>query len=170
MALFRGLFDFFLNDNKLDEKLGLTEKQKRLIQNTWATVRKDEVSVGVALVLAYFKQYPESQKQFKSFKDIPLDDLAKNKKFQAHCVNIVSTLGKLIEQMHDPELMEASLINFTEKHKIRGQTKMHFENLKQVMLDLFPTLFGKQYTPDVQEAWKKMLDLIYSKIYQVYAN
>lgn len=52
MALFRGLFDFFLNDNKLDEKLGLTEKQKRLIQNTWATVRKDEVSVGVALVLA----------------------------------------------------------------------------------------------------------------------
>lgn len=38
------------------------------------------------------------------------------------------------------------------------------------MLDLFPTLFGKQYTPDVQEAWKKMLDLIYSKIYQVYAN
>ena len=52
MALFRGLFDFFLNDNKLDEKLGLTEKQKKLVQNTWAIVRKDEVSVGVALLLA----------------------------------------------------------------------------------------------------------------------
>jgi len=50
--MFRGLFDFFLNDNKLDEKLGLTEKQKRLVQNTWAIVRKDEVSIGVALVLA----------------------------------------------------------------------------------------------------------------------
>jgi len=52
MAWFRSMFDFFLNDNKLDEKLGLTEKQKRLVQNTWAIVRKDEVSVGVALVLA----------------------------------------------------------------------------------------------------------------------
>lgn len=52
MALFRNLFDFFLTNNKLDEKLGLTEKQKRLVQNTWATISKDEVSAGVALVLA----------------------------------------------------------------------------------------------------------------------
>lgn len=170
MALFRNLFDFFLNDNKLDEKLGLTEKQKRLVQNTWAIVRKDEVSVGVALVLTYFKQYPEAQKEFKAFKDVPLNELEKNKRFQAHCANIVATLGKVIEQMHDPELMEASLINFAEKHKNRGQTPKQFENLKQIMLDSFPLLFGKQYTSDVQEAWKKMLDLIYSKIYQVYEN
>jgi len=33
----------------------------------------------------------------------------------------------VIEQMHDPELMEASLINFTEKHKVRGQTPEQFE-------------------------------------------
>jgi len=170
MALFRGLFDFFLNDNKLDEKLGLTEKQKRLVQNTWAIVQKDEVSVGVTLVLAFFKQYPESQKEFKSFKDISLDELSKNKRFQAHCANIVATLGKVIEQMYDPELMEATLINFTEKHKNRGQTQKHFENLKQLMLELFPSVFGKQYTPEVQEAWKKMMDLIYSKIYQVYVD
>ncbi|XP_011170918.1 cytoglobin-2 isoform X2 [Solenopsis invicta] len=166
MALFRGLFDFFLNDNKVDEKLGLTEKQKRLVQNTWAIVRKDEVSIGVALVLAYFKQYPEAQKEFKAFKDVPIDELSKNKRFQAHCANIVATIGKVIEQMHDPELMEASVINFTEKHKNRGQTQKQFENLKQMMLDVFPSVFGKQYTPEVQEAWKKMLDLIYSKIYQ----
>ncbi|XP_071568688.1 globin 1 [Temnothorax nylanderi] len=170
MALFRNLFDFVLNDNKLDEKLGLTEKQKRLVQNTWATVRKDEVSVGVTLVLAYFKQYPEAQKEFKSFKDVPLDELSKNKRFQAHCANIVATLGKLIEQMHDPELMEATLINFTEKHKNRGQTPKQFEELKQLMLELFPSLFGKQYTSDVQEAWKKTLDLIFTKINQVYVD
>ncbi|XP_018396998.1 PREDICTED: cytoglobin-2 [Cyphomyrmex costatus] len=170
MALFRGLFDFFLNDNKLDEKLGLTEKQKRLVQNTWAIVRKDEVSVGVALLLAFFKKYPESQNEFKSFKDVPLDELPKNKRFQAHCVNVIATLGKVIEQMHDPELMEASLINFTEKHKVRGQTPQQFENLKQMILEAFPSVFGKQYTSEVQEAWKKTLDLIFLKISQVYTN
>ncbi|XP_012523504.1 globin [Monomorium pharaonis] len=167
MALFRGLFDFFQSDSKLDEKLGLTEKQKRLVQNTWAMARKDEVAVGVAVVLAYFKKYPEAQKEFKSFKDVPLDELSKNKRFQAHCANIIVTLGNVIEQMHDPELMEASVINFTEKHKNRGQTQTQFENLKQIMLDSFPTLFGKHYTPEVQEAWKKTLDLIFSKMYQV---
>lgn len=166
----RILFDFVNDDYKVDEKLGLTEKQKRLVQNTWAIVRKDEVSVGVALVLAYFKKYPESQKEFKAFKDIPIDELSKNKRFQAHCVNVIATLGKAIEQMNDSELMEASVINFTEKHKIRGQTQKHFEHLKEVILDAFPSLFGKQYTPETQEAWKKTLDLIFSKIYQVYTD
>ncbi|XP_018346908.1 PREDICTED: cytoglobin-2 [Trachymyrmex septentrionalis] len=168
--MFQTLLDALLNDNKLDEKLGLTGKQKRLVQNTWAIVRKDEVSVGVALVLAFFKQYPESKKEFKSFKDVPLDELPKNKRFQAHCINIVATLGKVIEQMHDPELMEATLINFTEKHKARGQTPEQFENLKQVILEAFPSLFGKHYTSDVQEAWKKTLDLIFSRICQVYTD
>lgn len=52
MALLR-MFGFFLNDNKLDEKTGMTEKQKRLVQNTWNIVRKDEVSSGIAIMLAW---------------------------------------------------------------------------------------------------------------------
>jgi len=53
MALFRGLFDFFQNDNKLDEKTGMTGKQKKLVQNTWVILRKDEISSGVAIMLAW---------------------------------------------------------------------------------------------------------------------
>lgn len=52
MALFRGLFNFFLDDSKVDEKIGMTEKQKRLVQNTWAIARKDEVSAGLAVMIA----------------------------------------------------------------------------------------------------------------------
>jgi len=74
-----------------------------------------------------FKQYPEYQKQFKLFKDVPIDELPKNKRFQAHCVNIISAISKLIEQMCDPELMQATLINLIEKHKNRGQTQEQFE-------------------------------------------
>ncbi|XP_029169534.1 cytoglobin-2 [Nylanderia fulva] len=170
MALFRGLFNFFLDDSKLDEKIGMTEKQKRLVQNTWAIARKDEVSAGVAVMNAFFKQYPEYQQQFKSFKDIPFEELPKNKRFQAHCASIISTISKLIEQMYDPELMQASLINLIEKHKNRGQTLEQFENLKQLLLVLFPSLFGKQYTPEAQEAWKKMLDLIFTTINDIYKS
>ncbi|XP_072748112.1 globin 1 isoform X2 [Anoplolepis gracilipes] len=170
MALLRGLFNFFLDDSKLDEKIGMTEKQKRLVQNTWAIARKDEVSVGLAIMIALFKQYPEYQKQFKSFKDMPLDELPKNKRFQAHCASIIATFTKLIEQMCDPELMEATLINLIEKHKNRGQTRQQFDNLRELLLSLFPSLFGKQYTPEAQEAWKKLLDLIYSVIHEVYKN
>jgi hypothetical protein len=90
---------------------------------------------------SYFKQYPEAQKEFKAFNDVPIDELSKNKRFQAHCANIVATLGKVIEQMHDPELMEASVINFTEKHKNRGQTQKQFEVSKCLSSCLLHSFF-----------------------------
>lgn len=51
MALLR-LFGFSLDDNKLDEKTGMTGKQKKLVQNTWSVIRKDEVASGTAVMLA----------------------------------------------------------------------------------------------------------------------
>ncbi|XP_020288539.1 cytoglobin-2 [Pseudomyrmex gracilis] len=166
--MFRGLLDFITNDNKVDEKLGMTEKQKKIVQNTWATVRKDPVSSGIAIMHALFTEHPEYQNQFKAFKDMPFDELAKNKKFQAHCANIVSAISGAIDQLHDPTLMEATLLSLAERHKNRGQKLEHFQNLKQVMINLLPTVFGKQYTPEAQEAWKKILDLMFSTFGQVY--
>lgn len=167
MALLR-LFGFFTDDNKLDEKTGMTEKQKRLVQNTWGIIRKDEVTSGVAVMLALFTQYPETRKEFRLFKDMPLDELPKNKRFQAHCANVISTFSSAIDYVRDPELMEASLLSLIERHKARGQTRQHFENLRLVLENLYPTIFGKQYTPEVKEAWKKMFDYVFAIFYRVY--
>ncbi|EZA60245.1 hypothetical protein DMN91_010510 [Ooceraea biroi] len=171
MALFRGLLDIFASEaNKVDGRTGMTEKQKRLVQNTWAIVRKDEVSSGVAIMLALFTEYPEYQKQFKLFKDVPFDELPKNKRFQAHSANVVSALSSVIHQIHDPALMEATLLSLADRHKARGQTEEQFQNLKKVMANLFPSVLGRQYTPEVQEAWRKMLDLLFSTLCRVYKN
>ena len=40
------------NDNAVDSATGLTARQKKLVQNTWAAVRKDPVSSGVAVMIA----------------------------------------------------------------------------------------------------------------------
>lgn len=44
-----GLFE---NDNKVDETTGLTMRQKKLVQNTWGTLRKNPVGTGVTLMTA----------------------------------------------------------------------------------------------------------------------
>ena len=38
------------NDNAVDAKIGLTVKQKKIIQSTWAIVRKDPIANGVAIM------------------------------------------------------------------------------------------------------------------------
>lgn len=52
MGTFLRLFGISSDDNRIDQATGLTEKQKKLVQNTWAVIRKDEVGSGVAVMTA----------------------------------------------------------------------------------------------------------------------
>ncbi|XP_015434048.1 PREDICTED: globin [Dufourea novaeangliae] len=169
METFLRLFGISSNDNRIDQATGLTEKQKRLVQNTWAVVRKDEVGSGIAVMTAFFNKYPETQRQFSAFKDIPLNELPNNKRFQAHCTSVITALSNVIDSLHDPGLMEASLIGLAERHKKRGQRKVEFQNLKDVILEVLHQALRKQFTPEVTEAWDKTLNAVFTKIYQVYA-
>ncbi|XP_017791067.1 PREDICTED: globin-like isoform X1 [Habropoda laboriosa] len=115
------------DDNRIDQATGLTERQKKLVQNTWAVIRKDEVGSGIAVMTALFKKYPEYQRYFTAFMDTPLNELPANKRFQAHCASVITALNNVIDSLHDPGLMEASLIGLAERHKKRGQTKEEFQ-------------------------------------------
>ncbi|XP_076299292.1 globin-like [Lasioglossum baleicum] len=167
MGAFLRFFGISTDDNRVDQATGLTEKQKKLVHNTWAVIRKDEVGSGVAVMSAFLTKYPEYQQYFEPFKDIPVTELPANKRFQAHCAGIIAALNTVIDSLHDPGLMEASLISLAERHKKRGQKKEEFQNLKEVIMEVLRQALGKQFTPEVAEAWSKTLEAAFSKIYQV---
>lgn len=81
----------------------------------------------LVILFRFFKTYPEYQRYFSAFADVPFDELPANKRFQAHCVSVITALNSVIDSLHDPGLMEASLISLGERHKRRGQTKEEFE-------------------------------------------
>ncbi|XP_003707185.1 globin 1 [Megachile rotundata] len=170
MDSFLRLLGISSDDNRIDQATGLTEKQKKLVQNTWSIIRKDEVGAGVLVMCAFFKKYPSYVQYFEAFKDIPLDQLPDNKRFQAHCASVIAALNNVIDSLHDPGLMEASLTGLAERHKNRGQKKEEFQNLKEVILQVLRQALGKQFTPEVAEAWNKTLDVAFTKIYQVYES
>ncbi|XP_033337854.1 cytoglobin-2 [Megalopta genalis] len=170
MASILRYFGYLAEDNRLDEATGLTDRQKRLVQNTWTVIKKDQVNSGVAVMIAYFTKYPVYQQEFQPFKDMPLPELPANKKFQAHCANIIAALNSVIDSLHDPGLMDANLIMLAERHKNRGQTEQQFQDMKQVILDVFRQILGKQFTPEVAEAWNITVERTFSKICNVLAN
>ncbi|CAK9834328.1 unnamed protein product [Anthophora retusa] len=170
MGTFLRFLGISTDDNRIDQATGLTERQKKLVQNTWAVIRKDEVGSGVAVMTAYFKKYPDYQRYFTAFMDTPLNELSANKRFQAHCASIITALNNVIDFLHDPGLMEASLIGLAERHKKRGQTEEQFQNLKEVILEVLRQALGRQFTTEVAEAWSKTLDVVFTKIYQVLAS
>ncbi|KAI4495508.1 hypothetical protein M0802_008722 [Mischocyttarus mexicanus] len=159
------MFGLWTNDSKLDEKLGLTEGQKKLVQNTWAIIKKDQVASGVAVMLAYFKKHPEHQQSFKPFKDMSLEELPGNKRFQAHCAGIIATISSAIDSLQDFDLLVANIEIFTERHRKRGQKVNEFEDLKPVVAEVLKEAIGEEYTPEVEEAWAKTLDVFFATVY-----
>lgn len=167
MGTFLRFLGFWSNDLKVDEATGLTERQKKLVQNTWAVIKKDQVASGTAVMLTYFKEYPQYQQYFESFKNVPLDELQNNKRFQAHCASIIAAISNVIDSLNDVGLLEANIITLAERHKKRGQTKEEFENLKTVMTNVLRQALGKQYTLEVSDAWDKTLNVMFLKIYEI---
>ncbi|XP_011497852.1 PREDICTED: globin [Ceratosolen solmsi marchali] len=158
------------NDSAVDPGIGLTARQKKLVQNTWAIVRKDPIVNGMAIMIAFFKKYPEYQKLFSAFKDVALEELSANKKFQAHCLNVVTALNNIIDSINDLALLEANLLGIGERHHRRGQTKEQFLNLKDVILDVLRQKLGAKFTCETSVAWSKTIDAVIDGIFQSFTT
>lgn len=158
------------DDHILDTTCGLTGREKRLVRETWSVLRVNSINTGVAIMTRYFKKYPQYHKVFIAFKDIPVDELPANKKFQAHCQNIMSTLSNAFDALNDIDLMEAILHTAGERHDRRGQTRQQFIDLKGVMMEVMRDALKMKFSPEVEAAWDKTIDVAFSKIFEKFEH
>lgn len=57
---------------------------------------------------------------------MPLDELAENKRFQAHSSSVVTALNNVIDSLNDTGLLVANLTALGERHGRRGLKEEHF--------------------------------------------
>lgn len=116
-----------------DKTTGLTSRDRYLVRITWKEARSNPVQLGVDLLvelvysyLIYFfceilypfrflDKYPEYIKMFP-FRNLPPEKFPEDKKFQAHCANIIFTLGALIESLDNPDVLVEMLKKSGESH------------------------------------------------------
>ncbi|KAK9309244.1 hypothetical protein QLX08_000996 [Tetragonisca angustula] len=154
----------YSDSDTVDSKVGLTKREKRLVRETWNIVRVHSVEAGVAIMASYFRRYPQYHQVFPAFKHVPVDELADNKKFQAHCQNIMSTLSNSIDALDDVDLMDAILHSTGERHGRRGQGTQEFIDLKGAMIEVMKDTLKSKFSTDVEAAWSKTIDILFSKI------
>ncbi|XP_008546778.1 globin [Microplitis mediator] len=154
------------NEDAVDPVTGLSGREIKLVQSTWAIASKDPVGSGIAIMSGFFERYPEYQSFFPGFKDVPLKDLPGNKRFQAHAVSVITALNSTIDALSDVGLLEATLVTLGERHGKRGQTAQQFLHLKLVVMDVLRQTLGNKFTKETEEAWTKTLDAAYTHIFK----
>lgn len=72
------------------------------------------------------KKYPEYQKYFKAFESVPYEELAENKRFQAHSASVITGLNNVIDSLNDTGLLVANLTALGERHGRRSVKEEQF--------------------------------------------
>uniref|UniRef100_A0A1W7RAG4 Globin C, coelomic n=1 Tax=Hadrurus spadix TaxID=141984 RepID=A0A1W7RAG4_9SCOR len=145
-----------------DSKLGLTLREKEGIKIVWASVRKNMKGNGVEILVKFFTVYPDYQKLFRAFADVPLSELKQNKKLIAHATSVIYSLSSLVESLDDVENLKELTIKISESHLPRGVSKQQFAELGKVIVEFFEEKLGKLLTPAAKTGWEKLLGVVAS--------
>jgi len=147
----------------VNPKSGFSPRDIYNVRKSWKKVSADGVASGTELLLRYFTAHPQYKSYFKMFKNIPNDDLRTNIQFNAHALNIITTLTAIIDKLEEPDLAAAMSKKIGASHQPRHLTEVHFNDLKVVLVQLFIEVF--KFDAETMKSWVKVVTFIYTNAF-----
>ncbi|CAL8148411.1 unnamed protein product [Orchesella dallaii] len=142
----------------------LTPEEEKSIRDTWALVSPDLKGNGIKFFIHFFTGYPEYQKLFRGFADVPLDKLPENKRLQAHAFTVLNAINGLVDNLDDPDVLTELLLKTGRNHARRKLRRGDFENLKTSLLEFLGKALKSHWSPEAENAWTKLLSVMVDKI------
>lgn len=142
----------------VDEKTGLTPRQKQIVKDTWDVVKLDIKVNGVDLFIMYFQKHPHYQKVFRAFSDVPISELKGNRRLLAHATSVMYAITSVVDNLNDPDCLVELLAKIGDSHIPRNLARHHFEDLGSVILEILEIKLGSRLMNDTaKDAWRKTL-------------
>ncbi|XP_077289987.1 globin 1 [Arctopsyche grandis] len=154
------------NPDEDDPISGLSIRDIYYVRKSWTKVSADGVSSGTELLIRYFTSHPEGRLFFRTFKDMSNEDLRNNRQFQAHALNIITTITSIIDNLHKPDLAVAMCEKIGKSHNSRKITEKPFNDLKDVLVDMFKNIL--KFDEETMQSWVKMVTFMYSNIFKLF--
>ncbi|KAL2806648.1 hemoglobin subunit epsilon [Daubentonia madagascariensis] len=131
-----------------------TAEEKATIMSLWGKVNVEEAggeALGRLLVV-----YPWTQRFFDNFGNLSsASAIMGNPKVKAHGKKVLTSFGDAVKNMDN---LKGAFAKLSELHcdKLHVDPE-NFRLLGNVMVIILATHFGKEFTPDVQAAWQKLV-------------
>ena len=119
---------------KLKKEVSLKPTEKCIIVATWHSIfLKHMTGMGKTLFIDMFKVEPNVLHYFEAFRDSGIDDLALNRKFQAHGMRVMNLVKFVVENIERPTSLSEQLYALGQLHARKG--------IKEEYLDLMGPTF-----------------------------
>ncbi|KAH9378056.1 hypothetical protein HPB48_010608 [Haemaphysalis longicornis] len=111
-----------------DPVTGMTERERRGVEQSWSQFVKSNPEYGVVMFAALFEHHPDFLKLFPAFRGKQLKELEQDAKFRAHGCAVGYQLSSMVDSMRDPVLLEALIRKNATAHLVRkGVGPFHFQ-------------------------------------------
>nr|SAI82234.1 TPA: globin B2 [Oryctolagus cuniculus] len=137
-----------------DTMVHFTPEEKCIISKQWGQVNIDETggeALGRLLVV-----YPWTQRFFDNFGNLSSSSaIMGNPKVKAHGKKVLTSFGDAIKNMDN---LKGAFAKLSELHcdKLHVDPE-NFKLLGNVLVIVLAKYFGKEFTPQVQSAWQKLV-------------
>lgn len=160
-----GLFSYLYSwgaptyDTTPDPATGLSERDRVLITESWKVLaaKKNIKHNAVEFFIQLFAAYPHMQDYFPAFKGKKAEELRRMPKMKAHSMSVMYVIGSFVDNMDDPEAVVGLVQKLAVSHIQRDIRADEFERVEKMFSPFLRSVFGAQSTPEVEEAWGKLL-------------
>ncbi|XP_030263503.1 cytoglobin-1-like isoform X1 [Sparus aurata] len=156
--------------NHLERPSPLNEREKVLIQDSWAKVYENCEDAGVAILLRLFVNFPSSKQYFSDFKHVEEpEELERSVQFRKHARRVMNGINTLVESLDNSDKVASVLKLVGKAHALRHKVEpVYFKFLSGVILEVLGEAFPEVVTADVAAAWTKLLATLCCSINAVY--
>ncbi|XP_069841463.1 hemoglobin subunit beta-2-like isoform X1 [Dendropsophus ebraccatus] len=134
-----------------------TAEERAAITSTWAQVNvKEDGHDALARLLIV---YPWTQRYFSSFGNLSnVTAISGNAKVHAHGTKVFTAIGGAIEHLDD---VKRHLADLSKSHAQElNVDPENFKRLGEVLVIVLASKLGSAFTPQVQAAWEKFINVL----------
>ncbi|XP_060108913.1 cytoglobin isoform X2 [Heteronotia binoei] len=148
----------------------MSDAEKKVIQETWSRVYANCEDVGVSILIRFFVNFPSAKQYFSQFKHMedPIE-MERSLQLRKHARRVMGAINSVVENIYDSEKVSSVLALVGKAHAVKHKVEpVYFKILCGVILEVLEEEYANEFTPEVQRAWVKMKNLIYTHVTAVY--
>ncbi|KAA8584917.1 hypothetical protein FQN60_003611, partial [Etheostoma spectabile] len=108
----------------LERPSPLTDKERVMIQDSWAKVYQNCEDVGVAILIRLFVNFPSSKQYFSQFKNIEdPEELERSAQLKKHAHRVMNALNTVVESLDNSDKVASVLKVVGKAHALRHKVE-----------------------------------------------
>uniref|UniRef100_A0A8C5MJ60 superoxide dismutase n=1 Tax=Leptobrachium leishanense TaxID=445787 RepID=A0A8C5MJ60_9ANUR len=159
------------NDMERRDRLEeMTDSERSTVKETWARVYANCEDVGVSILIRFFVNFPSAKQYFSQFKHMedPIE-MEGSVQLRKHGRRVMGAINSVVESLGDAEKVTTVLSIVGKSHALKHKVDpVYFKILTGVVLEVIAEFYGKEFTPEVQLAWNKVRNNIYTQVQAAY--